>query len=360
VPFVDLAAQYRAVKDEVDGAMRRVMLRCDFVLGDEVTRFEEEFAAYCGAEHCVGVGNGTDAIHLSCRAAGIGAGDEVIVPAFTFVATALGVSLAGARPVLVDVCPETGLIDAAEVAAAITPRTKAIIPVHIFGQCAPMTPILELAWEHGLIVIEDAAQAHGATHFGHRAGSLGDMACFSFYPSKNLGAYGDGGAVTTSSPQFAERLRLLRNWGSIHKYHHEHAGMNSRLDTLQAAVLRAKLAHLDAWNERRRRAATRYIERLADRSDLELPFVAEGNEHVYHLFVVQCDDRDERLARLAEAGVQGGVHYPFAVHHLGAYAWLGQGDGSYPGAERMAARCLSLPMFAELTDRQIDRVVEAL
>jgi len=360
VPFVDLPAQHCRIGREIDEAFGQMMQCCDFILGDEVARFEEEFAAFCGADHCVGVANGTDALHLACRAAGIGEGDEVIIPAFTFVATAMGVSLAGAKPVLVDVHPETGLIDAGGIAAAITPRTKAIIAVHIFGQCADMGPILELAWEHGLVVIEDAAQAHGARHFEHCAGSLADMACFSFYPSKNLGACGDGGAITTSNPQFAHRLRALRNWGAITKHEHEYLGTNSRLDTLQAAILRIKLGHLETWNEQRRRAAADYMERLANRSDIQLPVVADGNEHVYHLFVIQCDDRTARMAGLRHAGIQTGIHYPSAIHQLSAYASLSDGPRTFPGAESIAARCLSLPMFAELTEQQIERVVAAL
>lgn len=360
VPFVDLQAQYADIQEEIADALNASLSRCDFILGEAVTKFEQDFAAFSGAKWCVGVGNGTDALHLACRAAEIGQGDEVIVPAFTFVATALGVSLAGARPVLVDVCPETALIDPAQIAAAITPRTKAIIPVHIFGQCAEMDPIIEIAQAHALTVIEDAAQAHGARYKDRTAGSLGDMACFSFYPSKNLGAYGDGGAVTTSDEGLVERLRLLRNWGSLKKYHHEEMGLNSRLDTIQAAVLQVKLKYLAGWNATRRRLAAEYARGLSHRADLKLPVTRQECRHVYHLFVVRCSDRDERLAKLNARGIAAGVHYPFPLHRLGAYQWLGKPNGSFPNAEAFASTCLSLPMYAELTAAQVGRVMEVL
>ena len=373
VPFVDLRAQYSAIRDELDEALSECLARCDFVLGAEVTHFERDFAAFCGAGHCVGVASGTDALHLACRAAGIGQGDEVVIPAFTFVATALGVSLAGARPVLVDVCPETALIDATRIAEAITPHTKAIIPVHLFGQCAEMDPILGIARSHGLAVIEDAAQAHGARYRGRTAGAMGDLACFSFYPSKNLGACGDGGAVTTSDKSLAQRLRRLRNWGSLKKYHHDEMGLNSRLDTIQAAVLRVKLRHLADWNAARRGLAAEYVRGLSHRSDLKLPVTLAGGEHVYHLFVIRCGedpsrnrqgavsgDRDQRLARLKARGIGAGVHYPFPVHRLGAYRWLGYPDGAFPNAESFASTCLSLPMYSELTVAQVRRVIDAL
>jgi dTDP-4-amino-4,6-dideoxygalactose transaminase len=348
------------VKDEIATAVEESLARCDYVLGEEVAQFERDFALYCESEHAIGVGSGTDAIHLACRAAGIGEGAEVIVPAFTFVASALGVSLAGARPVLVDVDPETALIDPEKVARAITPRTAAIMPVHIFGQCAEMDPILELARKHNLAVIEDAAQAHGARYKGRAAGSMGDMACFSFYPSKNLGACGDGGVVLARDPGLAKRLRLLRNWGSLKKYHHEELGLNSRLDTIQAAILRVKLRHLSTWNAARRELAAQYIQGLSDRSDLKLPTTREECEHVYHLFVVRFRDRDQRLERLNAQGIGAGIHYPFPVHRLGVYASLRYPPGAFPHAEAFAATCLSLPMYPELTEAQVRRVIEAV
>lgn len=360
VPLVDLQAQHEVIKSELEEVFGGCLARCDFILGDQVTEFEERFAAFCGVEYCVGVGSGTDALHLACRAAGISEADEVIIPAFTFVATASGVSLAGGKPVLVDVCPETALIDPAEIADAVTPRTRAIIPVHTFGQCADMDPILQVARDHNLVVIEDAAQAHGAGYKNRRAGSLGDMACFSFYPSKNLGACGDGGAVTTSNRELADRLRLLRNWGSLKKHHHQEMGLNSRLDTIQAAVLGVKLKYLSEWNDDRRRHATEYVDGLSDRFDLTLPVTRPECEHVYHLFVVRCRNRDRRLAKLKAQGIGAGIHYPFPVHLLPAYAWLGYPQGSFPNAEAFASTCLSLPMYPELTAEQISRVIDAL
>ena len=347
IPLVDLQAQYRAIESEVGEAMARVLSRCDFVLGEDVQAFEEEFAAFCGAPRALGCASGTDALHLACRTLDIGPGDEVVLPAFTFVATALGVTLAGAKPVLVDVDPRTGLIDVERAAEAITPRTKALMPVHLYGQCADMDPLLALAEERGLAVIEDAAQAHGAEYHGRRAGSMGTAGCFSFYPGKNLGAYGDGGLVTFRSDAHADRLALLRNWGSRVKYHHEEPGLNSRLDTLQAAVLRVKLRHLEAWNARRRELARAYDAALAEIDGLELT-TTDNAGSVYHLYVVRTADRDDRLARLQAAGIGAGLHYPFAVHELGAYRWLGYAPGAFPVSEDWARRCLTLPIFAEL------------
>ncbi len=360
IPLVDLHAISPQLRGDIVAAIGGCLDRCDFVLGDSVTQFERAFATFCRTAECVGVGSGTDAIHLACRAAGIGEGDEVIIPAFTFVATALGVSLSGATPVLVDVCPETGLMDPQRVADAITDRTQAVMPVHLYGQCADMDAINNIATTNDLFVIEDAAQAHGATYKGRPAGSLGKLGCFSFYPSKNLGACGDGGAVTTSDNELASRLRLLRNWGSHKKYHHEQLGLNSRLDTIQAAVLQAKLKHLNDWNDARRKIADRYHALLADRDDLLLPVVRADCGHAYHLFVIRCDDRDERLSRLNASGIGAGIHYPFAVHQLGAYRCLGYANGTFPHAEALAASCLSLPMYPQLREDQIDRVVNAL
>ena len=359
IPLVDLQAQYRSIEAEVQPAMARVLARCDFVLGEDVRLFEEEFAAFSQASHALGCASGTDALHLACRVLGIGPGDEVILPAFTFVATALGVTLAGARPVLVDVDPRTGLIDAARVAEAITDKTKAILPVHLYGQCADMDPLIALAAEHDLYVIEDAAQAHGAEYKGRRAGSMGAAGCFSFYPGKNLGAYGDGGLVTFQDAKHAEALRVLRNWGSHKKYHHEKMGLNSRLDTLQAAVLRVKLRHLDGWNAQRRVLATAYDEALAGIPGVELT-QTDTKGSVYHLYVLRSERRDELLEQLQAAGIGAGKHYPFAVHELGAYKWLGYKAGAFPISEDWASRCFSLPIYAEMPPETAARAAEVL
>jgi dTDP-4-amino-4,6-dideoxygalactose transaminase len=300
------------------------------------------------------VASGTDALHLIFRAMGIGPGDEVIMPAFTFVATALGVTLAGATPVLVDVRRDDGLIDPDRIAAAITPRTRAILPVHLYGRCADMDPIRALAAEHGLKVVEDAAQAHGARYKGHPAGSLGDAAGFSFYPGKNLGAYGDGGAITTGDDALAERLRLLRNWGSRRKYHHEEPGLNSRLDSLQAAVLGVKLRYLDGWNALRRRHADAYDAALGE---IRRPLDRAGDEPVFHLYVIRTPQRDALLEALHADGIQAGIHYPFPVHRLQAYGHLAATSPRLDESEAWAAECLSLPMYPELVDAQISEVV---
>ncbi|MGE5503351.1 MAG: DegT/DnrJ/EryC1/StrS family aminotransferase, partial [Actinomycetota bacterium] len=320
IPLVDLGAQFATLQAEVTAAIGAVLARGDFILGRDVAAFEEEFAAFCGVGHAVGCANGTDALHLAVRALDIGPGDEVIVPAMTFVATALGASLAGATPVLVDVDPATAQIDPARIEAAITPRTKAIIPVHLYGQCADMTAILEIAGRHGLPVIEDAAQAHGATHRGRTAGSMGTLACFSFYPGKNLGAYGDGGMVVTKDAALAARLKRLRNLGSEKKYHHDEVAPNSRLDTVQAAVLRIKLRHLAEWNRLRRAHAAAYDAALAPIGRIRRTVSDEGS--VYHLYVVRSDRRDADLQWLNAAGIGAGIHYPFALHQLDAYRHL--------------------------------------
>lgn len=358
IPFVDLQSQYQALKPEVDAALAAVCARGDFILGEEVRRFEEEFAGFCRAPHCVAVANGTDALHLALRACGVGPGDEVITCTHTFVATVIAIHAAGARPVLVDCEPEYYTLDVAAVARAVTPRTRAILPVHLYGQPADLDPLLELARARGLRVVEDACQAHGAEYRGRRCGALGDIAAFSFYPGKNLGAYGDGGAVTTADADLAERVRLLRNYGQRVKYEHVCKGGNSRLDTLQAAILRVKLRRLEAWNEARRRAAARYDALLAD-TGLGLPRVAPWARHVYHLYVVQTPERARLQAALDAAGVAHGMHYPVPVHLQPAFADLGQGPGSFPVSEALAPRILSLPMFPELTEEQIGRVAAA-
>lgn len=360
IPLVDLRAQYQSIAAELDDAIRGCLSRADFILGDDVSAFEREFAAFCEVRHCVGVGSGTDALHLACRALGIGPSDEVIIPAFTFVATAAGVCLAGAKPVLVDVDRDTATLDPECLGQAVTSKTKAIIPVHLYGQCAEMESISAWARERGLHVIEDAAQAHGAGYQRRKAGALGDVACFSFYPGKNLGAYGDAGCLTTDSEALAERLQSLRNWGAIQKYHHQHLGFNSRLDTIQAAILRVKLKHLVGWNEARSRIASRYTELLGRRSELTTPIVAPGRKHVFHLYVVRCADRDARLRRLNDRGIAAALHYPLPVHLLPAYQWLGYTRGAFPNAEAHAATCLSLPLYPELTDAQVAWIVEQL
>ena len=358
IPLVDLKAQYRRIRAEVDEAVLAAFARSDFILGQDVGAFEKEFADFCQTEYAIGCASGTDALHLACRALDIGPGDEVIVPAFTFVATALGVTLAGAKPVLVDVDPETALIDVERIADAITPNTKAVIPVHLYGQVADMDPLLALAREKRLFVIEDAAQAHGAELDGRRAGSIGDIACFSFYPGKNLGAYGDGGAITTRQPKVFERLELLRNWGSKKKYHHEEMGLNSRLDTVQAAILRIKLKYLDGWNQTRRDLAAAYDAALADVDGVTL--TKTPSKSAYHLYVIRMAERDEALKRLHDAGVMAGLHYPFAVHELGAYSWLGYTQGTFPVSEDWARRCLSLPIYAEMPPEGVERAAAIL
>ncbi len=364
VPFQDLPLQIANLRAELDTAIGEVLRHGQFILGPEVVSFEHAWAKFCGARDAIGVGSGTDALQLTLRALGIGAGDEVITVANSFIATAEAISYAGASPVLVDCDREHFLIDPEAVAAAITPRTRAIMPVHLYGQPANMSALLRLAEKHGLAVIEDAAQAHGATlKDGRTCGALGRAAAFSFYPGKNLGAFGDGGAVTTSDESLARQLRLLRNWGAIVKYHHEVQGYNSRLDTLQAAILNVKLRHLAAWNERRRIAAGWYREALRDCPGLELPVEAPWcGRHVYHLFVVRILERDrDAVARtLGERGVQTVVHYPIPIHRQKAYASLGLREGTFPQAEQAARTVLSLPMFPEMTQDHVTNVAASL
>jgi len=353
IPFVDLQSQYQSIKPEADAAVLAVMERGDFILGQAVREFEEEFARYCEAEHCVGVDSGYSALELILRGYGIGLGDEVITAANTFVATALAISNTGATPVLVDMDPETYNIDPTRIEAAITPRTRAIMPVHLYGQPAEMDSIMAIAAEHDLKVIEDAAQAHGARYKGRRTGSLGHAAGFSFYPGKNLGAYGDGGAVVTDDAELADRVRMLRNLGMRVKYHHEIKGFNHRLDTMQAAVLRVKLPYLDEWNEGRRRVAARYAEALAG-LPVVTPYAPPHVEPVHHLYVIRIQERDALMERLSEAEIASGLHYPIPIHLLPAYAELGYRPGDFPITEAYADEILSLPIYAELTDEQID------
>jgi dTDP-4-amino-4,6-dideoxygalactose transaminase len=339
--------------------MAGVMDSAAFILGPEVSAFEEEFAAYCEAGHAVGLDSGISALELGLRALGIGPGDEVITPANSFIASSSAASFAGATPVWVDVDPATCNLDPAAVRAAVTARTRAIMPVHLYGQPADMDAILEIAADHRLKVVEDACQAHGARHGGRRVGALGDLGAFSFYPGKNLGAYGDAGALVTNDGELAERVRMMRNYGQRRKYEHAFMAWNRRLDSLQAAVLRVKLRHLDAWNQARRRVAGLYDELLAA-SGLGLPQTAGYAKHVYHLYVVQSPDREGLRRHLEARGIQAGIHYPVPIHLQEAYRDAGRGPGSFPVSEAQAQRVLSLPMYPELTEDQVRRVAESV
>jgi dTDP-4-amino-4,6-dideoxygalactose transaminase len=360
IPLVDLAAQHREIADEVARGFADVCARGAFILGAEVGRFEAAFARFSGVAHCVAVANGTDALELALRAAGVGPGDEVVVPANTFIATALAVVRAGATPVLVDCDPVYHLLDPSAVRAALGPRTRAVVPVHLYGQIAPMEDVTRLVATAGVLVVEDAAQAHGATRDGTPAGGFGIAGGTSFYPGKNLGAYGDGGAVVTTSAEIAARVRALRNYGSEVKYQHPERGFNSRLDTLQAVVLNAKLARLAAWNDARRTAARRYEELLAGIPGIVLPATLPGNVHVWHLYVVRVPERDRVLGRLAAAGIDAGVHYPAPIHLQGAFRDLGYRRGDFPIAEAAAGDVLSLPIYPGITAAQQERVADAL
>jgi len=360
IPLVDLAAQHAEIADELMPELNRVLSTASYVGGPDVAAFEEEYASYCGVSHCVGLASGTDAVELALRAVGVGPGDEVVIPANTFIATAEAVVRAGGHPVLADVEPDTLLLSAEQVARVVTSRTKAIIPVHLFGQIADMTSLAEVAAGAGVAIIEDGAQSQGATQHGRRSGSFGVVAATSFYPGKNLGAAGDAGAVTTNDPALAAAARLLGNHGSRVKYVHEGIGFNSRLDTVQAVVLRHKLRRLEAWNARRRVLAARYDELLADRGEVVLPATRPGNEHVWHLYVVQVDRRTEVLQHLHEAGIGAGIHYPYPLHLTPAFRHLGHTPGDFPVSESAAERILSLPLYPHLCDDQQDRVVEEL
>lgn len=360
IPLVDLAAQQAEIDAEVRAGWDEVLAATAFVGGPAVARFEQEYADYLGVAHCVGVGNGTDALELAMRAVGVGPGSEVIVPANTFIATAEAVVRSGATPVLVDVDKDQLLIDPAAVEAAIGPRTAAIVPVHLYGQTAPVDLLVPIAQRHGLAIIEDAAQSQGARRFGRAAGTLGTVAATSFYPGKNLGAAGDAGGVMTDDAEIARRVRLLGAHGSQRKYVHESLGFNSRLDTLQAVVLSAKLKRLDTWNAARRAAADRYGQLLADVPEVRLPASAPGNEDVWHLYVVQVEDRDRVLASLTEAGIGAGIHYPDPVHRTDAFRDLGLPQGSFPVSEQAAGRILSLPLYPHLTEAQQVHVASVL
>jgi len=359
IPFVDLKAQYSGIKQEIDEAMSKVFDKCQFVLGDEVEAFEAEFAAYCQAKHAVGVNSGTSALHLALLAAGIKAGDEVITASFTFVATAAAIRYSGATPVFVDVDPRSLTIDPLKIEAAITPRTKALVPVHLYGQCADMQPMIDIARSRGLIVIEDAAQAHGAEYENRRAGGFGDLACFSFYPGKNLGAYGEGGAVTTNDDGYDKALRVLRDHGQTAKYHHEVIGYNYRLEGIQGAVLRVKLRHLEKWNDARRRLAARYRELLAD-AGVGLVEEMSYGKPVYHVFPILTDHRDALAEHLRSTGIATGIHYPVPVHLQPAFSGPGYNVGDLPITERAARQTLSLPIYPELSPEEVSIVAESV
>jgi dTDP-4-amino-4,6-dideoxygalactose transaminase len=359
IPFIDLKAQYGPIKNEVDAAIGAVLNSCQFTLGSEVAAFEQEFAAYCESTHGIGVNTGTSALHLALLAAGIGPGDEVITVPFTFIATVSAIDYTGATPVLVDINPHTFTMDVTALEAAITARTKAIIPVHLYGQPADMDPILEVARRHGLIVIEDACQAHGAQYKGRRVGSMGQMACFSFYPGKNLGAYGEAGMVVTDNPEYARTIRMLRDWGAEQKYHHVLKGYNFRMEGIQGAVLRVKLRHLETWTEARRTAAAHYDRLLAD-SGIATPKALPYARHVYHIYAIRTAHRHEWQEALLAQGIQTGIHYPTPVHLLPAFADLGYRAGQFPHAEQAAREELSLPMFPELTPKQCAEVAGAI
>jgi dTDP-4-amino-4,6-dideoxygalactose transaminase len=359
IQLVDLKAQYDTIRDEITEAIQSVIDSSAFVGGDSVREFEKEFAAFCDVKACVGVGNGTDAIYLVLRALGIGTGDEVITVAHTFIATSEAISMTGARPVFVDIKEDTMLMDPALIEKAITPRTKAIVAVHLYGQPCDMDAIMQIAERHGLKVIEDAAQAHGARWRGRRVGSIGDAACFSFYPGKNLGAFGDAGAVVSNDVELLEKVRMIANHGRLEKYTHKMEGVNSRLDGLQAAILGVKLRHLDSWNESRRRHADFYFEALTG-GDIQMPVVHEHAEPVWHLFVVRVSDRAGLQAALKQEGIATGVHYPVPLHLQPAYEHSNIPPVALPVTEKVAAEVVSLPMYPELSPAQLEAIVNAL
>jgi dTDP-4-amino-4,6-dideoxygalactose transaminase len=359
IPYADLKTQYHSIKREIDDAIADVLENSAFILGKHVAAFEDDFAAFCNARYAIGVNSGTSALHLAMLAAGIGPGDEVITVPFTFVATVAAIGYTGARPVFVDIDPVSYNMDPAGIEAAITPRTKAIVPVHLYGQTADMDPILEIARRRNLVVIEDAAQAHGAEYKGRRAGSMGSLACFSFYPGKNLGAYGEGGAVVTDDPEYTRTIRMLRDWGQERRYEYALKGYNYRLEGLQGAILRVKLKHLDAWTEARRAHAARLTQALKD-SGVVTPCEMPYARHVFHVYAIRTPERDRVQRHLAEKEIQTGIHYPFPIHLLAAWKELGYGPGDFPVAERVATEVLSLPIYPELTTDQVESIAEAV
>lgn len=359
IPLVDLKKQYQSIQHEVNGAISGVLESCHFVLGEKVEAFEKDFAGYCQTRFALGVNSGTSALHLALMAAGVGPGDEVITVSFTFIATAAAISYTGARPVFVDVDPETCNIDPAKIEAAITSQTKVIMPVHLYGTCADMDPILDIARRHNLIVIEDAAQAHGAEYNGRRAGSMGELACFSFYPGKNLGAYGEAGAVVTNDERYVDLLKQLRDQGQSRKYYHERVGYNYRMEAIQGSILGVKLKHLDDWTDARRGHARFYQSELSN-SGVRLLAEPANSKAVYHVFPVFVEDRDEMREHLHAAGVSTGVHYPIPVHLQHAYQDLGYKAGDLPHTERLSQEMLSLPMYPELEYEQLNHIVSAV
>jgi dTDP-4-amino-4,6-dideoxygalactose transaminase len=362
IPLVDLNAQYRSIKNEVHSAIERVLEGGQFILGPEVTAFEEEFATHCQSQHAIAVNTGTSALHLALLAAGVGPGDEVVTVPFTFVATAAAIEYTGAKPVFVDIDPVSYNMDPAKIEGALTDRTKAIVPVHLYGQSADMKPIMEIARNRGLVVIEDACQAHGAEYDGRRVGGVGDLGCFSFYPGKNLGAYGEGGMVVSNNPSYADAVRTLRDWGQQSKYHHVVKGYNYRLDGIQGAILRIKLRHLDNWTDARRQHARTYDELLRDLNvnSLSTPVELDNRKHVYHVYAIRLRERNAVHRTLNDSGIQAGIHYPVPVHLQPAYTDLGYHRGDFPHSERAAAEVLSLPMYPELTTQQLNKVCSAL
>ncbi len=359
IPYADLRSQYHSIKGEIDQAIARVLEESQFILGKEVAALEQEFAGYCGARFAIGVNSGTSALHLALLAAGIGPGDEVITVPFTFVATVAAILYAGARPVLVDVDPRSFTIDTGKIEAAVTKSTRALLPVHLFGQPADMDPILGIAKRHGLIVIEDAAQAHGATYKGRRAGGIGDLACFCFYPGKNLGAYGEAGMVVTNNESYGRTVRMMRDWGQEQRYLHVLKGYNYRMEGIQGAVLRVKLRHLEDWTEARRAHAAAYNHLLRG-SHVQTPEEMPYARHVYHVYAIRSKKRDALRQTLTEMGIQTGVHYPVPIHLLPAYTDLGYAKGAFPVSEQLAGEVLSLPIYAELKEDQIGEIVRAI
>ncbi|MGH7380631.1 MAG: DegT/DnrJ/EryC1/StrS family aminotransferase [Candidatus Methylomirabilales bacterium] len=359
IPFLDLRRQYATIDDEIHDAIYSVLNQCAFASGPTVAAFEAEFARYCGVRYCVGVNSGTSALHLALIACGVGPGDEVITVPMTFIATAWAISYVGARPVFVDIEPDTCTLDVDQVKRAITSRSRAILPVHLYGQMAHLDPLLEICGRHGLALIEDAAQAHGAAYRGRQAGGIGRVGCFSFYPSKNLGAYGEGGAITTDDDMIAARVHALRDHAQSERYRHDELGFNYRMDEIQGAVLRVKLRRLDSWNAARCRVAARYQAMLAD-TPLRLPYEAEGRRHVWHLYVVRHAARDRLQKALTEANIGTGLHYPIPVHLQPVYAHLGHRIGDFPVAEQVARECLSLPIYPELSKEEEDRITQTV
>ncbi|MEA3493999.1 MAG: DegT/DnrJ/EryC1/StrS family aminotransferase [Candidatus Margulisiibacteriota bacterium] len=355
IPFVDLRAQYRLIKEELDSAIKRVIDNTSFIMGEEVRSFENEFAKYCEAKYAIGVSSGTDALHLALLACGVGAGDEVITVPNTFIATTEAISHCGAKPVFVDIDPKTFNIDVSNIEEKITDKTKAILPVHLYGQPADMDPIMEIARKHGLKVIEDAAQAHGAGYKGKRVGNLGDACCFSFFPGKNLGAFGDGGAVVTNNGEIAKKVRLLRNHGREAKYEHLVEGFCKRLDALQAAILRVKLKSIEEWTNKRRQAAKLYNELLKN-DKIATPLKLDAADPVYHLYVIRIHNRDGVKNKLEEKGIASGVHYPVPLHLQPAYRHLGHKEGDFPHTEKAAQEILSLPIYPEISREQIEYI----